>query len=187
MKKILGPPAEVKVGGLAARGNGGLNFDRQERKSNRQDATSTEYSVSYLLLKASKPSKPSKPSTHRWAEIRKRLPSAQEGPLQQKNVCSTHSLYHPTTYISVNYLHGSRDFVDKATRASQVPREFANPSLPPLPPFACRLKGFGMLVGCSCFVGPAGNAAWAIHSPCLPSWISSCPSVLTSSSPVLSC
>jgi hypothetical protein len=135
MKKILGPPADVKVGGLAARGNGGLNFDRQERKSNRQDATSTEYSTctSYLLLKASKPSKP---STHRWAEKRKRLPSAQEGPLQQRNECSTHSLYHPTTYISVNYLHGSRDFIDTATRASQVPREFANPSLPPLPPFA---------------------------------------------------
>lgn len=63
--------------------------------------------------------------------------------MQQKNVCSTHSLYHPTTYISVNYLHGSRDFVDKATRASQVPREFANPLCPPLPPFAYGLRDVG--------------------------------------------
>jgi hypothetical protein len=102
-----------------------------------------------------------------------------------KRTCVVVPLHHPTTYISVNYLHGSRDFVDKATRASQVPREFANPSLPPLPPFACRLKGFGMLVGCSCFVGPAGNAAWAIHSECLMSWISSCPRVLTSSAELL--
>lgn len=133
-----------------------------------------------MLLKASKPSKP---STHRWAEIRKRLPSSTASvgfpwractrrPLAAKERVQCHCTTVPPYYLYFRQLFARqqrfyRQGIPGTTRVRK-------PLFAPFAPFACRVKGFRMLVGCSCFVG---------HSSSVPHVLDSCPRVLVSSRP----